>query len=131
MKITPVLLVESVEKSLPFWTDRMGWNKIAEVPDGESLAFAMLAHEDALLMLQTLESARKDEPKFINDAGMYRTSLFVEVDEWPDIISRLEGYEITMPERETFYGMREIGVFEPSGHVVIFAQRLDKNTTEA
>ena len=26
-----------------------------------------------------------------------------------------------MSERTTFYGMREIGVFEPGGNIVIFA----------
>jgi len=28
-----------------------------------------------------------------------------------------------MPERVTFYGMREIGVSEPNGHTVIFAAK--------
>jgi len=28
-----------------------------------------------------------------------------------------------MPERMTFYGMREIGVREPGGHIAIFAAR--------
>jgi hypothetical protein len=124
MKITPVLLVESIEKSLPFWIDRMGWQKTVEVPDGESLGFVILVRSGAELMLQTLESARKDEPKLVYDAKSHRTSLFIEVDDWPDIIQRLSGYEITMSERDTFYGMREIGVLEPNGHVVIFATRL-------
>ncbi len=29
--------------------------------------------------------------------------------------------KITVPERVTFYGMREIGVRAPGGHTVIFA----------
>ena len=29
-----------------------------------------------------------------------------------------------MPERKTFYGMVEVGVFEPSGNIVVFASRL-------
>jgi len=33
----------------------------------------------------------------------------------------LEGYPIAMAERSTFYGMRESGVKEPNGHIVIFA----------
>ena len=36
---------------------------------------------------------------------------------------RLDGYPIVMPERVTFYGMREIGVSEPNGHTVVFAAR--------
>ena len=37
--------------------------------------------------------------------------------------SLLDGYPILMPERVSFYGMREIGVSEPGGHSVIFAAR--------
>jgi hypothetical protein len=39
------------------------------------------------------------------------------------VLTRLNGYPVALPERTTFYGMREIGVFEPGGHTVIFAAR--------
>jgi hypothetical protein len=131
MKITPVLLVESVEKSLPFWMERMGWQKVVEVPEGEHLGFAILVHGAAELMLQTFESARKDQPELVGAAGLHRSSLFIEVDDWPDTLGRLQGYEISMPERDTFYGMREIGVIEPGGHTVVFAIPLQKQNSGA
>lgn len=121
MTITPVLLVESIENSLPFWIDRLQWQQIAAVPDGDRLGFVMLTREGATLMLQTFASARKDEPKFVGESSVHRSSLYIKVGNLAETVRRLEGYEITMPERETFYGMREIGVFDPSGHVVIFA----------
>ena len=34
----------------------------------------------------------------------------------------IAGLEIVVPRRQTFYGMDEIGVREPGGHVVMFAQ---------
>ena len=74
-------------------------------------------------MLQTLNSISKDEPKFAGTPKACRASLFVEVTDWSDTLKRLQGYEIAMPERETFNGMREIRVFEPNGHVVVFAAR--------
>jgi hypothetical protein len=36
-----------------------------------------------------------------------------------------------MARRTTFYGMHEIGVREPGGHFVVFAQRLDRSTAES
>ena len=130
MTITPVLLVEAIEPSLPFWIERLGWQQTAEVPGDEGLAFVMLVREGATLMLQTFSSARKDEPRFITDATGHRSSLFVLVDDWADTLKRLEGYEVTMPERETFYGMREIGVFDPGGHVVVFAKAIERIAEE-
>jgi len=122
MKLTPVLLVESVEESLAFWVERMGWQKTVDVPDGDVIGFAILTNEDSELMLQTFASAAKDGPQFVAGSGRHRSSLFIEVGDWANTIERLEGFEVAMPERTTFYGMREIGVFQPGGPVVIFAK---------
>ena len=124
MKITPVLIVEEIEKSLPFWIDRMGFQKTAEVPEGDRLGFVILVRDGAPLMLQTIESVRKDAPQFAREAGPGGVSLFVEVEDFGDVLTRLEGHPVALPERTTFYGMREIGVFEPSGHTVVFAARV-------
>ncbi len=122
MKLTPVLLVESVEESLPFWVERMGWQKTVDVPDGDVMGFAILTNEGSELMLRTFASAAKDGPQFVAGPGRHRSSLFIEVEDWANTIERLEGFEVAMPERTTFYGMREIGVFQPGGPVVIFAK---------
>lgn len=123
MKLTPVLIVEEIEKSLPFWIDRMGFQKTVDVPDGDRLGFAILVREGAEVMVQTLASVLKDEPRFAPQGSSRVTALFIEVDDFEDVRRRLDGYPIAMPERTTFYGMREIGVFEPSGHIVVFAAR--------
>ena len=121
MKITPVLVVENIEKSLAFWIDRMGFNKTVEVPDRDRLGFVILARDGAELMLQTRESVRKDIPEFAPASDHAPAHLFIEVADFADALKRLEGYPIMLTERTTFYGMREIGVFEPGGHAVIFA----------
>jgi hypothetical protein len=124
MKLTPVLIVEEIEKSLPFWMDRMGFQKTVEVPEGDKIGFVILAREGAELMMQSIESVRKDVPAFAPDGPVTGgCGLFIEVDDLPDIRTRLEGYPIALPERLTFYGMREIGVREPSGHTVVFAAK--------
>lgn len=122
MKITPVLLVETIEKSLPFWVDRIGFEKVTEVPDSDRLGFVILVREGAELMLQTFESVKKDVPEFGPQSEKNVTSIFIEVEDFDDVLKRLEGYPVSLTERTTFYGMREIGVLEPNGHAVIFAK---------
>ena len=51
MKITAVLVVEEIEKSLRFWVDRMGYQKTVEVPEGDRLGFVILANCGAELMM--------------------------------------------------------------------------------
>ncbi|SRR5579883_561982 len=125
MKITPVLIVDSIEACLPFWTGRLGFEKTVEVPDGDVLGFVILAREGAEIMLQTVASIRKDEPGLApaSTDGPDLCPLFIEVDDFADVRRRLDGYPIRMPERKTFYGMVEIGVKDPGGHFVVFAAR--------
>jgi hypothetical protein len=130
MKLTPVLIADSIEKGMTFWVDRMGFEKTIDVPEGDHLGFVILVRDGAELMMQTVTSVQKDEPKFVpqgkgNTVGLFSTvGLFIEVDDFEDVKKRLEGYPITMPERQTFYGMREIGVIEPGGTTVVFAARI-------
>lgn len=122
MKITPVLFVKEVERSLPFWVDRIGFEKTVEVPGENGLAFAILVHDGAELMLQSIASVLQDEPKFAPTGPSGGASLFLEVADFEDILKRLEGYPIEMPERTTNYGMREVGVRDPDGHIALFAK---------
>ncbi len=125
MKITTVLIVEQIEQSLAFWVDRMGFEKTVAVPEGDRLGFVILVKDGAELMLQTISSVRQDEPRFAPDRLVTKgCGLFIEVDDFEDVKRRLEGYPITMPERVTFYNLREIGVSEPNGHTVIFAAKI-------
>ena len=101
--------------------ERLGFEEVVRVPDSGQIAFILLQQEGVELMIQTTASVLKDEPKFAPQNGAPVAYLFIEVKDLRDISDRLRDYPIAMAERTTFYGMREIGVFEPSGSVVIFA----------
>ncbi len=120
MKLTPILFVESIEKSLPFWVDRVGFQKTVEIPEGDRLGFVILVKDGAEVMLQTWEGVKKDNPNLM-PSQQATTTLFVEVDNFADIRKRVSGCPVVMEERVTFYHMREIGVREPGGHIVVFA----------
>lgn len=120
-KLTPVLYVEEIEPCLPFWVDRLGFEKIAEVPEGDRLGFVILKKGDVELMYQTRESVQKDVPA-LADTPMGGTLLFIEVEDLDAVERALEGVDVVLPRRTTFYGAQEIGVREPGGNMVTFAQ---------
>jgi len=123
LKLTPVLYVEAIEPCLSFWVDRLGFEKTAEVPEGSRLGFVILARDNAEVMLQTYESGEKDVPALAQDFRKSANYLFVEVSNLDEIARKLDKASVVMPMRTTFYGMREIAVREPGGHVVCFAQK--------
>jgi uncharacterized glyoxalase superfamily protein PhnB len=120
-KLTPVLVVEAIEPCLPFWTDRLGFAKAAEVPEGDRLGFVILVKDGVEVMYQTRDSVRKDIPA-LADAPAGGTNLYIDVTDVAAVERAVQGAEIVVPRRKTFYGADEIGVREPGGNAVIFGQ---------
>ena len=121
-KITAVLVVPAVEPSLAFWEQRLGFIKIAEVPHGGALGFALLVKDGTEVMLQSEASVRDDLGSSTGPVTGTSTVLFVEVSDLAAVEAALGDYPIAMARRTTFYGMHEVGVREPGGHLVMFAQ---------
>jgi uncharacterized glyoxalase superfamily protein PhnB len=121
-KITPLLFAEEIEPCLKFWVERLGFEKTIDVPDGDKLAFAILQKGAAELMYQTYAGAEKDVSAVSPEVRKGPSFLYVEVDDLDDIVVAMRGTEVVMPVRTTFYGAKEIGVKDPAGHIVTFAQ---------
>ena len=121
-KLTPVLVVDDVERCLPFWVERLGFTKTVEVPEGDTLGFVILQKDGVEVMYQSRASVANDVPAVAAGARGHSTALFLEVSDVAAVERAVDGLEIVLPRRRTFYGMDEVGVREPGGHVVIFAQ---------
>lgn len=121
-KITPILFAEEIEPCLQFWIERLGFEKTIEVPDGNRLSFAILQKGPVELMYQTYASAEKDITTISSEVRKGPSFLYVEVDNLNEVVSALKGVDVAMPIRTTFYGAKEIGVKDPAGHVMIFAE---------
>jgi uncharacterized glyoxalase superfamily protein PhnB len=120
-KLTPVLFVEKIESVLPFWTQRLGFIKTVEVPDGDKLAFVILQQGTAEVMYQSFASVDQDVPAIAADIRKGPTFLYLEVDDLEAVKAATAGMDVYMPERTTFYGSREIGIKDPAGHFITFA----------
>lgn len=123
MKITPVLIVPSIEPALPLW-EAIGFKRTAEVPHGDALGFVILAADGVEVMYQTVDSVYADEPKALEGVKSHGPStLFVEIPDLDAVVSKLPpGTDIFVERRKTPYGATETFVRDPAGNVVIFAQ---------
>jgi catechol 2,3-dioxygenase-like lactoylglutathione lyase family enzyme len=120
-RITPVLYVESIEPSLPFWVDRLGFRITVEMPEGDALGFVILERNGVQLMMQTRASVSSDVPE-LSGTPMGGTLLFIEVEDLDRVEEALTGIPPITPRRTTFYGADELIVREPGGNAVTFAQ---------
>ena len=120
--LTPVLIVDAIEPCIPFWTERLGFEATVQVPHEDRIGFVILAREGVELMYQTRASVEADVPGANRPGTGESCALYLHVSDIEATTRALEGAEIVVPRRKTFYGADEIGAREPGGHVVLFAQ---------
>lgn len=127
VRLTPVLLVDHIEPCLPFWTDRLGLAKVAEVPgpDGRP-QFAMLSGNGVEVMYQTWLSVAAESAAAAATPKGHSTALFVEVADINAVDAAMTGVPRVVDRHQTFYGMDEFTVREPGGALVTFAMKVEK-----
>jgi uncharacterized glyoxalase superfamily protein PhnB len=132
-KLTPILTVDAIEPCLPFWTERLGFEITATVPHGDHIGFAMLQKGGVEVMYQSRGSIEEDlgpaatasgHDDLVRSMAGGTTTLFIEVDAIDDVMGALEGADVVVPRRQTFYGMDEIFVRAPCGTLVGFAAQV-------
>ena len=130
-RLTTVLIVDAIEPVLPFWVERLGFTVAAEVPHGDALGFVILVKDGVELMYQTRASVADDAPALVPTGEPTRvaTALFLEVEDLDVVATALAELELALPRRRTFYGMEELGVREPGGRLVMFAQPIAADPT--
>ena len=124
IKMTPVLFVNEIEPILPFWIDRLGFQKTVEVPEGGKLGFVMLNKGNIELMYQTWASLEKDMPASTGPLHKGPTFLYLEVADLDATLAVMNAVRLAQPVRTTFYGTKESSVQDPGLHFITFAQRV-------
>jgi uncharacterized glyoxalase superfamily protein PhnB len=122
-KITPILFAREIEPCIEFWTERMGFQKTAEVPEDGRIGFVILEKDGLELMYQSFASVEKDNAATAEAVRKGPTFLYVDVDDLDAALAATQGVEMVMPVRSTFYGAKEFGIQDPVGHYIIFAQQ--------
>ena len=119
-RMTPILTVEAIEPSLPFWMDGLGFEKTMEVPEGEGLGFVSLEKAGMELMLQTRSSVEADVPALAEEFARGPSVLFLELESLEGMEEKLLslGATVARPRRQTFYGADEVFFRSPGGHIV-------------
>jgi catechol 2,3-dioxygenase-like lactoylglutathione lyase family enzyme len=124
-RLTPVILVDQVAPCLPFWTERLGFAVVAEVPgpDGQP-QFAMLVRDGVEVMYMTWAATAAESPEAAAGPRGHSVSLFIEVGDIEAADRAMAGVPRVLERHQTFYGMDEFSVREPGGAVVTFAMKV-------
>jgi len=129
--VTPNLIVTDIDRSTAFYRDVLGFAIVATVPDAAPFVFVWLQRDGVSIFLNLQAAAAEDLPQFAARSVGGTNALFITLEaESPDsgidaLFQQIEGSaKVVMPLKTQFYGMREFGVEDPDGYVILFAQRV-------
>jgi lactoylglutathione lyase len=125
-KLTPNLLVASVERSLAFYVEVLGFARGMTIPDESPFAFGSVTGGAVEIFFNDAAGAVKEYPGFAGKPIGCTGTLFVEVEGVNALHDRLKGkVMIVMPIETKFYGMREFAIADPDGYVITLAERVN------
>ena len=124
-KITPNLIVASVERSLAFYVDTLGFEHGLTVPEQSPFVFASVTGGPIEIFFNDAATAVKEYPPFAGKPLGATGTMFIELEGVDALHDRLKSsVKIVMPLETKFYRMREFAIEDPDGYVITFAQRV-------
>ena len=125
-KLTPNLLVASIDRSLAFYVDILGFARGMTVPDQSPFAFAAVTGGPLEIFFNDAAGAMKEYPGFAGKPIGATGTLFIEVEGVNALHDRLKtSVKVVKPIETKFYGMREFAIEDPDGYVITFAERVN------
>jgi uncharacterized glyoxalase superfamily protein PhnB len=122
-KLTPNLIVSSVERSLAFYREVLGFTVQMTVPEASPLVFAILANGEVEVFLNAPEPAYAEYPAFKSRPIGGTLTLFMEVEHIKSVHDALAGrVTVVMPLEHKWYGVTEFAITDPDGYVITFAE---------
>lgn len=123
-KLTPNLIVSSVEQSLAFYCDVLGFARTGTVPEQSPYVFAMVQSGPVEIFFNALGPATEEYPALAGKPIGGTLTLYMEVTGVENIYDALKArVTVTMPLEKKFYGVTEFAFEDPDGYVITFAER--------
>ena len=125
-KVTPNLVVSSVEQSIAFYRDLLHFAVTATVPEEAPHAFAIVQSGGVEIFLNAPGPAIAEYPAFANRPIGGTLPLYVEVQGIKQLYEALRPQlQIVTPLEKKFYGVTEFVIQDPDGYLITFGEHGD------
>lgn len=122
--MTANLMTESVDDSVAFYQDYLGFSVAASVPgENGKFQFAILSKDGITLMFQERSNLTAEYPILAAEATRPSATLYITVDDLNETYEKLKSRrELLLDMHETFYGAKEFAVADNNGYVLTFTE---------
>lgn len=126
--ITTNLMVESVDTSVNFYQEILGFEVVASVPaKNQELQFTILAKDSVTLMLQEKNNLGEEYPILATEKIRPSITLYITIENFEDFyIGIKKSYPIYTEKHTTFYGSKEFAITDPDGYVLTFTEHTEE-----
>jgi catechol 2,3-dioxygenase-like lactoylglutathione lyase family enzyme len=126
-KLTSNLIVSSIEKSLAFYENVLGFSRGFTVPEQSPFVFGAVASGPVEIFFNDRSTVAKESPQMAGLAFGGGNTMFIEVEGVDALHERLgRQVKVVMPLVTQWYGMREFAITDPDGYVITFAERVEQ-----
>jgi lactoylglutathione lyase len=126
-KLTPNLIVSSVENSLSFYEGILGFVRGMTVPEQSPFVFASVTSGPIEIFFNDRSTVSKESPQFGGRALGGGNTMFIEVSEIDAYHEQVKDrVKIVLPIVTQWYGMREFAIEDPDGYVITFAEAVSR-----
>lgn len=118
--LSPNIGVKSVDETVQFYTETLGFNLIMSVPAPTgSLQWAMVANGGATLMFQEIGNLVEEYPQLANRPVLGTMTFYVKMKGMQTLYEKLQGTKyLAKKMHKTFYGAEEFAIFDNNGHIL-------------
>ncbi len=121
--LIPNIFVANMDRSLAFYTQRLGFKQIMSAPDKPPLVWVRLSRDGVEIDLYDAEAAVEEYPSLAEKALGATAVMFITIEGVHELHTKLKS-EVTMvmPLEKKLYGMTEFAIQDPDGYVITFAE---------
>ena len=122
-KITSNLMVESVDSTITFYKDVLGFEVITTVPEAGPLDWAWMKRGDVEIMFQSRPSLTGDIPSFAGKEIGGTFGMYTNVEDIQSLYEAIKDkVTIVKDMHTTFYGTREFYIQDCNGYILGFSE---------
>jgi uncharacterized glyoxalase superfamily protein PhnB len=125
--LTPNVLVNSVNETVSWYKENLGFQLIMSIPEEGEMDWAMVQRDDVALMFQTRKSLAEDFALFADVPIGGSLSFFTKMTGLDELHKMITDKRAIVKEPyTTFYGMKELMVKDCNGYYLTFAEEIEK-----
>ena len=125
MKVTsfsPNLMVKSVNKSIEFYCNILGFSLIQTVPENGEPDWGMIEKDGLFIMFQKEESIKQEYPELNSQNSGGALTFYMTIEDIQEFYNKIHSHtNISHKMRKTFYDADEFAITDPDGFILVFS----------